>query len=118
MADFKEGDRIKVEFEGTVTYKLGRGFEVVTDGGGRFEFYHPENFTFTKVEPPIVLPEVPGTIVQIDPMNKHDQHRIFYFEFDEDDELQWWGGSTYYPTEYVTNMGGKYGYRVIEAVTE
>ena len=123
MTEFKYGDRIKVEFEGTVSGYLGRGaMKVVTDGGGCFEFYHPENFTFTKVEPPIVLPEIPGTIVQVDPTNKYDERNVYHrVEQEDDDDVSVWVDVKYahwLTTSELVDQCRDYGYRVIKAVTE
>ena len=121
---FKPGDRVKVEFEGVVVetpYLVPDGCVVVrgdasgTDGD---EFLRQVCVSqCTLIEPEIVLPEIPGTIVQVDPMNEHDERVAF--EYDSLTGGGWWragyrGSCT---TDGVVGMCREFGYRVIPAAT-
>lgn len=79
----------------------------------------------TLIEPPIVLPEVPGTIVQIDPLNEHDERATFAYYPDPTGHEEHWSAVPTTKTEYgfmgwittgaLTVWCREYGYRVIPA---
>lgn len=125
MSEFKPGDRVKVEFEAEVVAPRYRGtaLEVRTVGNGCFEFYDLENLKFTLIEQPIILPEIPGTIVQVDPLNEHGAREVF--EFMDDERRKWYPKgypwiSTYglKSTEELKFQCREYDYRLIRVATE
>ena len=113
----KPGDRVKVEFEAEVVAPSYRGtaLEVRTVGNGCFEFYDLENLKFTLIEQPIILPEIPGTIVQIDPLDEYGERSVY--EYDSLTGDGWWRNSYrgQCTTEYLVKLCPQFGYRVIPA---
>ena len=71
MTDFKPGDRVKVEFEGEVIRSSFSGMYLVDIEDSKVMDVNVKHLTL--IEPEIVLPEIPGTIVQIDPLNEQDR---------------------------------------------
>lgn len=119
MREFKPGDRVRVEFDGVV---FGYGIKwCYMKHAMTGEVVTVKTDDCTLIEPEIVLPEIPGTIVQVDPLNEHDE-RVAY-EYDSLTGGGWWragyrGSCT---TDGVVGMCREFGYRVIpaaEAVTE
>lgn len=117
MRELKPGDRVRVEFDGVV---FGYGIQwCYMKHAMTGEVVTVKTDDCTLIEPEIVLPEVPGTIVQVDPLNKCGQRSTWYFESDG-----LWGPVGHlgrYRTEDLIVNCHAYGYRVIpaaEAVTE
>lgn len=122
MSELKPGDRVRVEFEGVVVetpYLVPDGCVVVrgdasgTDGD---EFLRQVRVSqCTLIEPEIVLPEVPGTIVQVDPLDEYGERSVY--EYDSLTGDGWWRNSYrgQCTTEYLVKLCPQFGYRVIPA---
>lgn len=114
MTEFKPGDRVKVEFEGVLVRKVhtatAHAWEIKV--GSRISTVLVSEVECTLIEPEIVLPEVPGTIVLI---NGIDQEFFCYRLWVDGD---WYAndGPEISSEDLLTEMR-EYGYRVIEAVT-
>lgn len=61
MAEFKKGDRVKVEYEGTVTFVYDDAVEVTGEGGRAGYARNPSDLTL--IERP-VEPLAPGSVVR------------------------------------------------------
>lgn len=114
--ELKRGDRVKVEFEGVVTESSDLVVRLRRRDNGAHIGEAPENCTL--IEPEIVLPEIPGTIVQVDPLNNRAARCAFESDGDAWSES---GLSGHVTTGELLKLCREYGYRVIpaaEAVTE
>lgn len=112
MKELKPGDRVRVEFDGVV---FGSGIQwCYMKHAMTGEVVTVKTDDCTLIEPEIVLPEVPGTIVQIDPLNEHGKRAAY--ELDRVGS-NWWvtlkGGSM--RTFDLIEKCRQYGYRVIPA---
>lgn len=110
---FKPGDRVKVEFEGLLVRKFhtatARAWEVKV--GNRISTVLVSEVECTLIEPEIVLPEIPGTIVQVDPLNEQGERAAFELQVD----LWFESGGDAFSTLELTEQCRAYGYRVIPA---
>lgn len=117
--ELKPGDRVRVEFEGVVEHVSASGDAVrvghhfTPEGDYLLDYFRADDCTL--VGPKIVLPEVPGTIVQVDPLNEHHQRAVY--EFDRFPEGDWWrfGYRDALNTHELIEECRQYDYRVIPA---
>ena len=116
MRELKPGDRVRVEFEATVAgwcSNVSRRAVAVTSPDALPGYVWVYDAACTLIEPEIVLPEIPGTIVQVDPQNKCGQRSTWYFEAE-----RLWGPVGHlgrHATDDLVVRCRAYGYRVIPA---
>ena len=112
---FEPGDRVKVEFEAQIAAHNREGDAYVTVFAEPYDDFYVDKKWLTLIEPPIVLPEIPGPIVQVDPLNEHGERSVYEYDILNGDE--WWtpGVAESTSTAEVFAMCRKYGYRVIPA---
>ena len=111
MREFKPGDRVRVEFDGVV---FGYGIQwCYMKHAMTGEVVTVKTDDCTLIEPEIVLPEVPGTIVQVDPTNSSGMRMVY--ECDGPDRWYLGANDGVHPTHRVEDRCRHYGYRVIPA---